>query len=1014
MKLRFNSFDIICGVTELQSLVGLRVNQIYDIDNKTYLIRLQGGGEAKKVLLIESGIRFHTTAFEWPKNMAPSGFSMKLRKHLKNKRLEKVQQLGFDRIVDFQFGIGEAAYHIIVELYDRGNIVLTDHQMAILYILRPHREGEDVRFAVREKYPIERAKKVSPLPSEDELRNIIFHTAAGETLKHIIMSVIDCGPSVIEHALKKHDLDKCIIPKVDISEKVNEGREKVIKDLNKKTKKNKRNNRNQLNTCDFNIETDINSLMLVLQDISEIIQGAQRNISKGYIIQKKEEKPSTEERKDIEHFYQNVEYHPYKFCQYEGEPIVEFETFMLAVDEFYSTLEGQKIDMKTLQQERDALKKLSNVKKDHAKRIEDLNRVQEGDKQKAELITVNQGLVDNAILAIRSAIANQMSWPDIHELVKAAQANGDPVAGAIKQLKLEINHISLKLSDPYDTGTKDACNQQRENSNKPTIVDVDLALSAWANARKYYDQKRSAAQKEKKTIDASQKALKSAERKTQQTLKDVRTICTISKARKVYWFEKFNWFISSENYLVIGGRDAQQNELIVKRYMRPNDIYVHAEIQGASSVIVRNHEGGDIPPKTLLEAGTMAISYSVAWDAKVVTNAYWVRSEQVSKTAPTGEYLGTGSFMIRGKKNFLPSCHLIMGLSLLFKLEDSFAERHKGERKVRTFEEEQEHQAENRLKSFSLEGEHLEDIAEVELEEENEGNDSNEENKCYETMKETEKFEEQIDEEFPDTQVKVEHDIGRISLENKHTGILDYNLLTNIEEEESTIIPAPPRKKLQQNSKKRKEEKDRKSQQTQKLQHADDSQNKHNSQVVKRGQKGKLKKIKSKYKDQDDEERQLRMQILKSAGKIKEIRNDTMEDEEISFAKHFKQVKRQNDEKQLLQTDAGDFDDIPTSANVEMIDSLTGQPFEDDELLFVIPVVAPYQSLQNYKFKVKLTPGTGKRGRAAKTALTMFAKDKMCTSRERDLLKSIRDEAVARNIPGKVKLSAPQLQKFKK
>lgn len=299
------------------------------------------------------------------------------------------------------------------------------------------------------------------------------------------------------------------------------------------------------------------------------MQKAQKHVSKGYIIQKKEEKPSTEEGKEIEHFYQNIEYHPYNFCQYEGEPIAEYETFMLAVDEFYSTLEGQKIDMKTLQQEREALKKLSNVKKDHAKRIEDLNKVQEGDKQKAELITMNQSLVDNAILAIRSAIANQMSWPDIHELVKAAQANGDPVAGAIKQLKLEINHISLKLSDPYDAGNEDLENiKESDNHDQPRpamVVDVDLALSAWANARKYYDQKRSAAQKEQKTIDASQKALKSAERKTQQTLKDVRTISTISKARKVYWFEKFYWFISSENYLVIGGRDAQQNELIVKR-----------------------------------------------------------------------------------------------------------------------------------------------------------------------------------------------------------------------------------------------------------------------------------------------------------------------------------------------------------------------------------------------------------------------------------------------------------------
>ena len=38
--------------------------------------------------------------------------------------------------------------------------------------------------------------------------------------------------------------------------------------------------------------------------------------------------------------------------------------------------------------------------------------------------------------------------------------------------------------------------------------------------------------------------------------------------RKQYWFEKFYWFISSENYLVISGRDMQQNEMIVKKYMK--------------------------------------------------------------------------------------------------------------------------------------------------------------------------------------------------------------------------------------------------------------------------------------------------------------------------------------------------------------------------------------------------------------------------------------------------------------
>lgn len=54
------------------------------------------------------------------------------------------------------------------------------------------------------------------------------------------------------------------------------------------------------------------------------------------------------------------------------------------------------------------MKKLQNVKKDHDKRLTNLTKNQKVDKEKAELITLNQKLVDSAILAIQSAIANQV------------------------------------------------------------------------------------------------------------------------------------------------------------------------------------------------------------------------------------------------------------------------------------------------------------------------------------------------------------------------------------------------------------------------------------------------------------------------------------------------------------------------------------------------------------------------------------------------------------------------------
>lgn len=66
---------------------------------------------------------------------------------------------------------------------------------------------------------------------------------------------------------------------------------------------------------------------------------------------------------------------------------------------------------------------------------------------------------------------------------------------------------------------------------------------------RYYGSKKQSAIKEKKTIDSSSTVLKMAEKKTKQTLKDMQVVASINKVRKTYWFEKFYWFISSENYL---------------------------------------------------------------------------------------------------------------------------------------------------------------------------------------------------------------------------------------------------------------------------------------------------------------------------------------------------------------------------------------------------------------------------------------------------------------------------------
>lgn len=118
-------------------------------------------------------------------------------------------------------------------------------------------------------------------------------------------------------------------------------------------------------------------------------------------------------------------------------------------------------------------------------------------------------------------------------------------------------------------------------------------------------------------------------------------------------------------------------------------------------------------------------------------------------------------------------------------------------------------------------------------------------------------------------------------------------------------------------------------------------------------------------------------------------------------------------EKDIAESD-DEAEDVTPKEAVSLLDSLTGCPISEDLLLFAIPVCAPYGAVQNYKFKVKLTPGTARRGKAAKTALSTFLFSKEASQLEKDLIKSLKDNDLSRYIPGKVKVSAPNLQKKKK
>ena len=94
------------------------------------------------------------------------------------------------------------------------------------------------------------------------------------------------------------------------------------------------------------------------------------------------------------------------------------------------------------------------------------------------------------------------------------------------------------------------------NFDQVMRVDVDLSISAQLNIKKYFEIRKKSHQKEVKTIDAAQSAIKQAEKTAARDFEKLKQSQYKAVQRKVFWFEKFIWFITSENYLVIGGRNA--------------------------------------------------------------------------------------------------------------------------------------------------------------------------------------------------------------------------------------------------------------------------------------------------------------------------------------------------------------------------------------------------------------------------------------------------------------------------
>lgn len=932
-----SSVDIRAEVKELQSLVGLRLANVYDLSPKLFIFKLSKP-DSKAHLLMEPGIRLHTTSFAREKPQAPSPFIAKLRKHLRARRLIKIEQLGIDRVIDFAFTSGEETFHIILELYAQGNLLFTDQNYLILALLRSHTFEEEVKYAKGEIYPFIQAAGLTYVDFIDrteleaKVQSLLGNTERmkkGMNLKQILTNI---EPYMhfpfAEHCLKLAGFT---------------GFNKKVENIN------------------------FEMLVRAVEIAHEIVNMIDRGESKGILTF------------DIKGETKNyMEFSPVAFSQYNDEKIEIIENFDKAVDLFFSVVEKQKADTNQVKQEKEIWKKKNKIEEDQERRLKALQEDQISSERKARVIENYIFELDSLFTILKNCLATGVNWNELFRMIIEEKHRGNPYAKIVKKLKLEKNLVEVCLTDP-------------ENEEILTI-EVDITKNAFQNTREYYDNKRASAVKEIKTKDHIEKVVKEADKKAQVELQkqQMKLGTGVRVIRKVYWWEKFNWFISSENYLIISGKDAQQNEMIVKKYMKKGDIYVHADCHGASSTIIKNPTLAAVPQKTLEEAGTFCVCLSSAWNNKIIQSAWWVYSHQVSKTAPTGLYLSVGSFMIRGKKNFLHPSKLEMSIVLLFKLDENSLSHHIGERRTQEV-----------LSGLDTIPENIENDEEWTISNPNFEKKTQKGGKIKKTQQKAKEVEKEKEKE--------------------------------------------KEKEIEKEKEKVKEKGKKKDEPTKNEPSEQDKLGGKNKPLTARQAK-KLKKIKEKYAFQTEEEKQARLKLLGSKevkfahmlekqpedkqNKVEEVEEEEDKDSELEEEDKKKESEsegseenKDNEENKEIEKKLEEKKQIKHILDEENIlgeeemkaltetDSLTGQPIKDDVLLFCVPMCAPHIATNSYKYRIKLIPGGLKKGKAVGLMTFSWLNMDGAFDIEKQLIKNMNETDLISVLPGKVSIATAAVKK---
>ncbi len=311
---------------------------------------------------------------------------------------------------------------------------------------------------------------------------------------------------------------------------------------------------------------------------------------------------------------------PFEISQFDRYNKHYFPNFNQALDVYYGLkIEGPQASPAT----HSRLQKIIDRQK---AAIQQFYKQEHENKSKGDLLYEKYQEIDRLIKTVREARRSK-TWSEVNRALDSFSF--------FKQVDQSTGTITIEIGE--------------------ILIDVVIDVDVPQNAQKYYEKAKvmkAKAEGAERALTFSLKKMKEEQGSdAKQRGPEKRRI----KKKKTRWYERYRWFFSTEGFLVIGGRDADTNEEVAKKYLEPRDVFLHADVHGAPAVIVKS-QGKEISELTLREAAQFAVSYSAIWKQGLgVGRCYWVHPDQVSKTPESGEYLPKGAFIIRGERHYLES-----------------------------------------------------------------------------------------------------------------------------------------------------------------------------------------------------------------------------------------------------------------------------------------------------------------------------------------------------------------------